>query len=86
MSGAGSRFEPTLMRLEDTCKSTISAIIPDPVAYEKTLPSIDKVIADKDSKNFRNYGGLSEAFYYAGDKAKGKELFSKSLKQMLLLC
>ncbi len=70
-------FEPTLMRLKDTCKSTISAIIPDPVAYEKTLPAIDKVIADKDSKNFRNYGGLSEAFYYAGDKAKGKELFSK---------
>ncbi len=70
-------FEPTLMRLKDTCKSTISAIIPDPVAYEKTLPAMDKVIADKDLLNFRNYGGLSEAFYYAGDKAKGKELFSK---------
>ncbi len=70
-------FEPTLMRLKDTCKSTISAIIPDPVAYEKTLPAIDKVIADKDVKNFRNYGGLSEAFYYNGNATKGKELFSK---------
>jgi tetratricopeptide (TPR) repeat protein len=70
-------FEPTLMRLKETCKSTLSAIIPDPVAYEKTLPAFDKVIAEKDAKNLRNYGGLSEAFYYAGDKEKGKDLFSK---------
>lgn len=70
-------FEPTLMRLKETCKSTLSAIIPDPAAYEKTLPAFDKVIAEKDAKNLRNYGGLSEAFYYAGDKEKGKELFSK---------
>src|SRR5882672_4382934 len=41
-------FEPTLQKLKETCKSTISAIIPDPAAYEKTLPPIDKVIADKD--------------------------------------
>src|SRR5690242_2626561 len=47
-------FEPTLMRLKETCKSTISAIIPDPAAYEKTLPAFEKVIADKDAKNLRN--------------------------------
>lgn len=70
-------FEPTLLNLKDTCKGTINAIIPDAAAYEKTLPPIDKVIAEKDAKNFRNYGGLSEAFYYNDNADRGKELFSK---------
>lgn len=70
-------IEITLLNLKETCKGTINAIIPDAVAYEKTLPPIDKVIADKDAKNFRNYGGLSEAFFYNDNPEKGKELFSK---------
>lgn len=70
-------FEPTLLNLRETAKSAISAIIPDPVAYEKTLPPIEKVISDKDAKNLRNFGGLSEAYYFAGNAAKGKELFAK---------
>lgn len=70
-------FEPTLLKLKETCKSTINAIIPDAAAYEKTLPPIEKVIADKDAKNLRNYGGLSEAFYFNDNAVKGKELFSK---------
>ena len=70
-------FEPTLLNLRETAKSAITAIIPDPVAYEKTLPPIDKVIADKDAKNLRNFGGLSEAYYFAGNPEKGKVLFTK---------
>ena len=70
-------FEPTLLKLKETCKSTINAIIPDAAAYEKTLPPIEKVIADKDARNLRNYGGLSEAFYFNDNAVKGKELFSK---------
>lgn len=78
-------FEPTLQRLREGCKSTLAAIIPDPMAYEKTLPPFDKVVADKDLKNLKNYGGLSEAFYYAGNAEKGKELFSQFEKNAALL-
>lgn len=70
-------FEPTLLKLKETCKSTINAIIPDAIEYEKTLPPIEKVIADKDAKNLRNYGGLSEAFYFNDNAVKGAQLFSK---------
>lgn len=70
-------FEPTLLRLKETCKGTLNSIIPDAAAYEKTLPPIDQVIADKDAKNLRNYGGLSEAYYFNDNSARGQELFSK---------
>lgn len=70
-------FEPTLLRLKETCKGTLNSIIPDAAAYEKTLPPIDQVIADKDAKNLRNYGGLSEAYYFNDNSVRGQELFSK---------
>jgi len=73
---------PTLMA---SATAAIHALLPDPVGYEKTLPPIEKIIADKDTGNLKNYGGLAEAFFYAGDKEKGEklyEIFKSNSKQV----
>jgi hypothetical protein len=69
-------IEPMMPKIMEGARAAISAIVPDPDAYEKTLPALDKVVADKDDKALMNIGGLSEAFLYAGNKEKGKKYFS----------
>ncbi len=69
-------LEPMLPRIIDSARASIHSLIPDPAAYEKTLPPLDKVIKDKDKVNFKNYGGLSEAYFYSGDTANGQRIFS----------
>lgn len=68
-------IEPLMPKIMEGARTAISAIVPDPEGYEKTLPTLEKVLADKDAKTLMNIGGLSEAFYYAGNKEKGQKLF-----------
>lgn len=79
-------MEGTLPAMINSVKTLINGLIPNPLAYEKTLPSRDEVVSKKDSLNLRNYGGLSEAFLYADQVAKAEDIylwFSKSSKQVL---
>ncbi len=69
-------MEPMLPKIMDSAKAALQALIPDPAAYETALPPFAKVIADKDVNNFKRYGGLAEAYIYAGDKVKGPKLYS----------
>jgi len=68
--------EPQIPKWMEAGKNTIHALIPDPQAYEKTLPPIEKVVSDKDKLNLKNYGGLSEAYLYSGDEATCQKLYS----------
>lgn len=56
-------------------KDVIKNIIPDAAAYEKTLPSQAKVLETDDALNFKNYGGLAEAYLYEDQVTKAEELF-----------
>src|SRR6202011_4416994 len=67
---------PMFPKMMEGGKASIHALIPDPAAYEKTLPPFEKVIADKDATNLKNYGGLAEAYLFAGDRTNGDRLFS----------
>lgn len=69
------KMKVQLPSMMEGIKKLIHSMMPDPAAYEKTLPPWNKVIADKDLPNFKNYGGLAEAYYYAGDKTNGERLF-----------
>jgi hypothetical protein len=78
-------MEPMLPTLLDSAKMVITRLIPDPQDFEKKLPPFEKVIADKDVKNLKNYGGLAEAYLYGGDEKSGDKLFAqfKSGRSML---
>jgi tetratricopeptide (TPR) repeat protein len=67
-------LEPAMM---EPAKAALHSLIPDPAAYEKTLPPLAKVISSKDSLNLKNYGGLSEAYLYSGNTSKGEGIFSQ---------
>jgi hypothetical protein len=69
-------LEPEIPKWMEGAKSAIQMIIPNPQAYEKTLPPIEKVLADKDKLNLKNYGGLAEAYLYNGDEAACQKLYS----------
>ncbi len=78
--------EPTLPKLFESAKSSLQVLMPDPAAYEKTLPPFEKVLASKDVKNLKNYGGLAEAYFYNGEEAKALKiysLFTANAKQVL---
>ena len=68
------KLEASLPGLIATAKASIHTLVPDPAAYERVLPSMDKVIADKDGRNLKNYGGLSEAYLYAEQPAKAEQI------------
>ncbi len=68
-------MKPKIPGMMDGCKTLIKNLIPDPVAYEKSLPPFSQVLSGKDTLNFKNYGGLAEAYYYKGDKTKGESLY-----------
>jgi hypothetical protein len=70
-------MEAMMPNLVASAKGAIHGLLPDPEAYAKTLPPIDEVIASGDKVNLKNYGGLSEAFFYAGDKEKGRAIYTK---------
>jgi hypothetical protein len=69
-------LEPMLPKLIDGARASIHAMIPDPPAYERTLPPLDKVIKDKDVLNFKNYGGLSEAYFFNGMAPEGQRIYT----------
>ncbi len=66
-----------LPRLMETGRASLKALIPDPAAYEKTLRPFEEVIKDKDQLGFKNYGGLAEAYFFAGDREKGQRLYDQ---------
>ncbi len=70
------KMEVSLPSMIEAVKAQLKAMIPDPAAYEKTLPPMDKVSSSKDKVNLRNYGGLSEAFLFSGQKARADELYA----------
>lgn len=55
-----------LPKMMEAIKAQVHVLMPDPAAYEKTLPAFEKIVADKDRLNLRNYGGLAEAFILGG--------------------
>ncbi len=65
---------PNIMK---SASASVLALLPDPDAYEKTLPPMAKVIATKDKINFKNYGGLAERFFFGGDKARGEKIYNQ---------
>jgi len=67
-------LEPSMM---EPAKAALHSLIPDPAGYEKTLPPLAIVISTKDAVNLKNYGGLSEAYLYAGETSKGESIFSQ---------
>ncbi|MBI2809994.1 MAG: hypothetical protein HYX67_04095 [Candidatus Melainabacteria bacterium] len=69
-------MEPMLPKVINGARASIHEIIPDPAAYEKTLPPLDKVIKDKDVLNFKNYGGLSEAYFFSGNAPDGQRIYT----------
>lgn len=69
-------MEPMLPTLMNGAKVVITGLIPDPHDFEQKLPPFDKVIADKDVKNLKKYGGLAEAYLYGGDEKNGDRLFA----------
>lgn len=71
---------PMLPKLIESAKSQVHTLMPDPAAYEKTLPALDKVIADKDQTNLKNYGGLCEAYFFSGDNANGQRIYDTFMK------
>jgi len=70
-------MESMMPNLMASATAAIHELLKDPVAYEKTLPPMEKVVADKDATNLKNYGGLAEAYFYAGDKVKGEALYAQ---------
>jgi hypothetical protein len=68
------QLEPKVPTLFEAAKASLTSIIPDPAAYEKSLPPFDKVTAGKDITNLKNYGGLAEAYFYHGNPAQGLRL------------
>jgi len=62
-------MEPMLPKLMDSASAAIHALLPN--------PTMAKVIATKDKTNLKNYGGLSEGFFFAGDKVKGEKLYNQ---------
>ena len=69
-------LESMLPKVTNGARATIHEIIPDPTAYEKTLPPLDKVIKDKDKLNFKNYGGLAEAYFFSGNASDGQRIYT----------
>ncbi len=69
-------MEPMLPKVINGARASIHEIIPDPPAYEKTLPPLDKVIKDKDVLNFKNYGGLAEAYFFSGNAPEGQRIYT----------
>ena len=65
-----------LTKMMEAIKAQVHVLMPDPAAYEKSLPTFEKIVADKDKLNLRNYGGLSEAFILGGDRDHGEKLYS----------
>ncbi len=61
----------------DRAKAELQKVMPDPSAYEKTLPPFDQVVAKKDVQNLKNYGGLSEAYFYQNDLKNGNRLYKQ---------
>lgn len=71
------KLEPVLTQTKAAAQEFMKKIVPDPAAYEKTLPPKEKVASAKDATNLKNYGGLSEAYLYnTGDVKKAEELFA----------
>src|SRR4051812_32964153 len=69
-------LESMLPKVTNGARATIHELIPDPAAYEKTLPALDKVIKDKDKLNFKNYGGLAEAYFFSGNASDGQRIYT----------
>jgi|688.fasta_scaffold490031_2 hypothetical protein len=71
------KLEPVMTQAKDAAASFMKKAVPDPAAYEKSLPAKDIIESSKDAANLKNYGGLSEAYLYNnGDVKKAEELFS----------
>ena len=70
-------MESMMPNLVAAAKGAIHGLLPDPEAYEKTLPPLDKVVESGDKVQLKNYAGLAEALFYAGDKAKGEAIYAK---------
>lgn len=71
---------PMLPKLLEGAGATIHTFIPDPAAYEKTLPPMDKVVEGKDKLNLKNWGGLAEAYLFAGNKDKAESIYEEFVK------
>lgn len=79
-------LEATIPKIYQSVKAGVSTLIPAPESYEKTLPPFAKVLATHDQLNFKNYGGLSEAYFFAGNRKRGETLyalFSANAKSVL---
>lgn len=64
----------TFPKMAEAGKEAVRTMIPDPVEFEKKLPTIEDVLKNKDAMNLKNYGGLSEAFLFKGDEEKAEKL------------
>jgi tetratricopeptide (TPR) repeat protein len=71
---------PMLPKLLEGAGATIHTFIPDPAGYEKTLPPMTKVVADKDKLNLKNWGGLAEAYLFAGNKKAAESIYAEFTK------
>lgn len=69
------KLEPMLPKLFDSAKASVHSLMPEPAAYEKTLPPRQQVVEKKDQLNFKNYAGLSEAYLFDDQLDKAEELF-----------
>lgn len=74
------KLEPEMPKLIDSAAVTIHNLVPSPEEYEKTLPAMSKVTVGKDRLNLKNWGGLSEAYLFAGKRTKAEALY-KSFAQ-----
>lgn len=71
------KLEPVLQQTKSAAEAFMKKIVPDPAAYEKTLPAKAKIVSSKDIINLKNYGGLSEAYLFNNnDVKKAEEIFS----------
>lgn len=70
-------MEPEISR---TCKEARVSLmdgVSNPAAIAKKLPDFKRVLAIKDVENFKKYGAMCEAYFYAGNLTAGSRLYEQ---------
>lgn len=70
-------MEPMIPQIMAGCRTRVAEQMPDAAAFEKKLPSFADVVAKSDKVNLKKYGLLTEAYLFAGNKAKAESLYSQ---------